>query len=423
MAAQSSLYNEERNLRRIQEKERRSQEAHQERESLPANVPLFGEPYKINKADELSSRIQNMLGNYEEIKEFITTKLHQDFIGIPTSVVPLIPQRQPYCPLFPEKTNDMLPSSFQSSIRYHKPLGPFASGAPSVGCSAHHQKLHSRIEATSDLQTQGGELSNSQKQAPEQSRKIQEIQSRMCPKKSEKRIDEEIAKELQASLSELSPLLSTLSSPIAPLSPLHSSQHVSSRSHSSSNYRSHGTKSSPSQDLTAGTHENKSHDGLSGPVAVTSQGPPQTFPSSLPSAMSAIQQKPTAYVRPMDGQDQAPDESPELKPLPEEYHEPSYGKIADIKANSKAKLPTLKIPTEPVEQSFSNEVHCVEEILKEMTHSWPPPLTAIHTPSTAEPSKFPFPAKESQHAGSVIQSQKQYDAPSKALSVSQQGTS
>lgn len=28
-----------------------------------------------------------------------------------------------------------------------------------------------------------------------------------------------------------------------------------------------------------------------------------------------------------------------------------------------------------------------------MTHSWPPPLTAIHTPSTAEPSKFPFPTK------------------------------
>lgn len=30
---------------------------------------------------------------------------------------------------------------------------------------------------------------------------------------------------------------------------------------------------------------------------------------------------------------------------------------------------------------------------QEMTHSWPPPLTAIHTPSTAEPSKFPFPTK------------------------------
>ncbi|NXU57783.1 AFF1 protein, partial [Turnix velox] len=30
---------------------------------------------------------------------------------------------------------------------------------------------------------------------------------------------------------------------------------------------------------------------------------------------------------------------------------------------------------------------------QEMTHSWPPPLTAIHTPSAAESSKFPFPTK------------------------------
>ncbi|XP_070587102.1 AF4/FMR2 family member 1-like [Erythrolamprus reginae] len=56
-----------------------------------------------------------------------------------------------------------------------------------------------------------------------------------------------------------------------------------------------------------------------------------------------------------------------------------------------------------------------------MTHSWPPPLTAIHTPSTAEPSKFPFPVKETQQPGAVIQ--KQCDAPLKTLSVSQQGTS
>lgn len=30
---------------------------------------------------------------------------------------------------------------------------------------------------------------------------------------------------------------------------------------------------------------------------------------------------------------------------------------------------------------------------QEMTHSWPPLLTAIHTPSTGETSKSPFPAK------------------------------
>ena len=32
---------------------------------------------------------------------------------------------------------------------------------------------------------------------------------------------------------------------------------------------------------------------------------------------------------------------------------------------------------------------------QEMTQSWPPPLTAIHTPCKTEPSKFPFPTKVS----------------------------
>lgn len=39
----------------------------------------------------------------------------------------------------------------------------------------------------------------------------------------------------------------------------------------------------------------------------------QNFPSSLAAKPSLVQQKPTAYVRPMDGQEQAPDESPKLK--------------------------------------------------------------------------------------------------------------
>lgn len=64
-----------------------------------------------------------------------------------------------------------------------------------------------------------------------------------------------------------------------------------------------------------------------------------------------MQQKPTAYVRPMDGQDQAPVESPELKHLPEEYHGEPYEKISDLKANAKAKLSKLKIPSEPTEVS------------------------------------------------------------------------
>lgn len=46
--------------------------------------------------------------------------------------------------------------------------------------------------------------------------------------------------------------------------------------------------------------------------------PSQSFPSRLPKQPSVVMtQKPTAYVRPMDGQDQVVNESPELKPSPE----------------------------------------------------------------------------------------------------------
>lgn len=48
--------------------------------------------------------------------------------------------------------------------------------------------------------------------------------------------------------------------------------------------------------------------------------PSQTFPSLLSKQPSAVPtQKPTAYVRPLDGQDQVVRESPELKPSPEPY--------------------------------------------------------------------------------------------------------
>lgn len=63
-----------------------------------------------------------------------------------------------------------------------------------------------------------------------------------------------------------------------------------------------------------------------------------------------MQQKPTAYVRPMDGQDQVPNDSPELKPPTETedgFINQSFGAILDGKVNapvSKNKLPKLSIP-------------------------------------------------------------------------------
>ncbi|XP_068258921.1 AF4/FMR2 family member 1 isoform X2 [Nyctibius grandis] len=462
MAAQSSLYNEDRNLLRMREKERRNQEALQEKDRRPKKTPLFAEPYKTNKEDELSSRIQNMLGNYEEVKELMSHKSHQNLIGIRNSVAPLIPQGKPYHPYFPEKTSHTLPSSFHCTTR-HPPMGPTVVAPPPPSHSIHYQKAQSRTEPASGLHTKNHSLSNGQSQVQEHSRGGQENHAGFHHKRNDRRVvGEGRANELQPSLSALSPpsllalspLLASLPSPVAPLSPLHSSQHVNSRSQNSS--KSHGatySQTKSSQDLVTGSQEKESRDSSAVNLTSTTQPSSQTFPPPLPSKISAMQQKPTAYVRPMDGQDQAPVESPELKPLLEEYHGEPYEKISDLKANAKAKLSKLEIPSEPIEEScstnrdpcvtsvdkgcdglkgigltagprsseqtFPGDVHSIEEILREMTHSWPPPLTAIRTPSTAERSKFPFPTKESQHVGSVTQNQKQYDAPSKTLPSSQ----
>lgn len=64
-----------------------------------------------------------------------------------------------------------------------------------------------------------------------------------------------------------------------------------------------------------------------------------------------MQQKPTAYVRPMDGQDQASFESLELKPLLEEYHEGPNEDVSDLKAKVKAELSKLETLSEPKEES------------------------------------------------------------------------
>ncbi|NWI09946.1 AFF1 protein, partial [Crypturellus soui] len=419
-----SLYNEDRNLLRIRERERRNQEALQERDTFPENAPLFAEPYKTNKEDELSSRIQNMLGNYEEVKELISTKSHQDLIGVPKSVVPLIPQGRPDRPFFHEKTSQMLAPPFQHPAR-HQPMGPPVVAPPPPSNFSHYQKTQLRTQPASGLHTKTPSLSNSRSQGQEHSRGGQDGHAGSHHKRNDRRVGGEgRSDDPQASLPELSPLLSSLSSPIAPLSPLHSSQRVNSRSQQSG--KSHGPSYSQTkspQDQVAGAQENENRDGSAVTLTGTTQSSSQSFPPSLPSKPSAMQQKPTAYVRPMDGQDQAPAESPELKPLAEEFHGEAYEKISDLKANAKAKLSKLKIPSEPIEQTFPSDAHCVEEILKEMTHSWPPPLTAIHTPSTAEPSKFPFPSRDSQHVGSVAQNQKQYDASSKTLPHSQPRTS
>ncbi|XP_038625032.1 AF4/FMR2 family member 1 isoform X1 [Tachyglossus aculeatus] len=398
----SSLYNEDRNLLRIRERERRNQEVHQETEAFPEKIPLFGEPYKTNKGDELSSKIQNMLGNYEEVTELISTKSHKNFLGIPVSNAMPPPQGKPNRPFHSAPAPQLVGQAVPAPMNLHPKAQPKMEPSPGP-----HAK---------SLGPPGG-----QPQGPGRGAQAGHGASR--PKKSERRAEGDVAVEPPAPTLGLSPLLSTLSSPVGPLSPLHSNQHGSSMPAGSKGLsKAFGPATQSPRASAPSSHEEEAAR-AGGALTMAPPPPPsQTFPPPpLPSKTSAVQQKPTAYVRPMDGQDQAPSESPELKPRPDDLHSLPFDKITDLKVTAKAKLSKLKIPSEPIEHTFTNEVHCVEEILKEMTHSWPPPLTAIHTPGTAEPSKFPFPTKESQHI--VIQNQKLYDAASKTYSKSQQGSS
>ncbi|XP_011230671.1 AF4/FMR2 family member 1 isoform X3 [Ailuropoda melanoleuca] len=408
----SSLYNEDRNLLRIREKERRNQEAHQEKEAYPEKIPLFGEPYKTEKGDELSSRIQNMLGSYEEVTELLSSKSHPHRLDASENRL-----GKPRYPLFPEKGSSIPSHSFHTSA-HHQPVNTPASGPLPVGNISHNPKMaQPRMEPMSNPHVKS--YGPPDGQHPTQDRLGQEGCGSSHHKKGDRRADGDRCALVTDSVPEreLSPFLS-LPSPVPPLSPVHSNQHALPRTQGSSKVHSGSSNSkgccpakSP-KDLVVKVHDKETaQDSL---VTVASLGvappqpPSQTFPPPpLPSKTVAMQQKPTAYVRPMDGQDQAPSESPELKPRPEEYRQQTFEKT-DLQVPAKAKLTKLKMPSQSAE---------------EMTHSWPPPLTAIHTPSTAEPSKFPFPTKDSQHISSATQNQKQHDTSSKTHTNSQQGTS
>ncbi|NXU38200.1 AFF1 protein, partial [Drymodes brunneopygia] len=403
-----SLCNEDRNLLRIREKERRSQEALEDKKQFSEKTPLFAEPYKTNKEDELSSRIQNMLGNYEEVKEFMSNKSCQNLIGIPNSVAPLFPPGQPDRPYFPEKPIRTLPSSFQHPTR-RPPVGPMAVAPRPPSHSSHYRKAQSGTEPASGLHAKSRSLPGARSHGQEHSRGGRDAQAGFPHSHNGKPgSGEGHAHGLQASPVALSPFLPCLlSSPVAPLSPLHSSQHINSRSQNSS--KSHGSSYSQTkslQDLVTGSQEKESRGSPAVTLTSTTQPSSQTFPPSLTSKASAMQQKPTAYVRPMDGQDQAPFESLELKPLLEEYHEGPNEDVLDLKAKVKAELSKLEAPSEPKEETDEDlsdlkakakaelsKLETPSEPIEEMTRSWPPPLTALNTPTKAEPSKFPFPAK------------------------------
>lgn len=159
----------------------------------------------------------------------------------------------------------------------------------------------------------------------------------------------------------LPPVLSALSPPAEPLSPLHSTDPSDSEPqdtddkdsperHQHRGFPDHPPESpSSAMDVSPLDPQQSPKDA---PLPQANEGatlPSQTFPPPLSSKAPNVvmTQKPTAYVRPMDGQDQVANESPELKPSPEPYET-----LPDLKS-SKPSLSKLKMPSQSLEVSIS----------------------------------------------------------------------
>ncbi|XP_075365998.1 AF4/FMR2 family member 4 isoform X4 [Mycteria americana] len=356
VASRLNMNREDRNVLRMKERERRNQEIQQGEEAFPPNSPLFAEPYKVtSKEDKLSSRIQSMLGNYDEMKDLIGDRSLQKLVGIPKPTVPSTPDEKSNQSFFGDQRHNT--SSHQSSK--WTPVGP----APST--SSQSQKRSSGLQSGHSSQRGSGNNTSSSGQRHDRD----SYSSSSSRKKS------------QHGSEHSKPRSSSPGKPSA-VSSLSSSH---SRSHGNDHHGKEHQRSKSPRDPDANWDSPSRVPSFS-----SGQHSNQSFPPSLMSKSSSMLQKPTAYVRPMDGQ-----ESMEPKLSSEHYSSQTHSSsVNELKPSSKAHLTKLKIPSQPLDASASGDVSCVDEILKEMTHSWPPPLTAIHTPCKTEPSKFPFPTKD-----------------------------
>uniref|UniRef100_A0A8C9DWJ6 ALF transcription elongation factor 4 n=1 Tax=Phocoena sinus TaxID=42100 RepID=A0A8C9DWJ6_PHOSS len=303
---------EDRNVLRMKERERRNQEIQQGDDAFPPSSPLFAEPYKVtSKEDKLSSRIQSMLGNYDEMKDFIGDRSIPKLVAIPKPTVP---------PTADEKSN---PNFFEqrhgSSHQSSKwtPVGPAPSTSQSQKRSSGLQSGHSSQRASA------GASSGANSSGQRHDRDSYSSGGSSSRKKGQ-----------------------------------HGSEHSKSRSSSPGKPQAVSSLSSSHSRSHGNDHHSKEHQRSKSPrdpdanwdspsrVSFSSgQHSNQSFPPSLMSKSSSMLQKPTAYVRPMDGQ-----ESMEPKLSSEHYSSQSHGNsMTELKPSSKAHLTKLKIPSQPLD--------------------------------------------------------------------------
>ncbi|NXL86914.1 AFF3 protein, partial [Alectura lathami] len=262
------VYEPDRNVLRRKEWERRNQEAQQEDGTFNTSYSLFSEPYKTNKGDELSNRIQNTLGNYDEMKDLLTDRSNQShLVGVPKPGVHQTP----------------LPKPDEHLLADSRPPPP-----PSISST-------SSTPAGLSVQQSKSTAMGWQKAGHNAASEGQQRASKHGHRSVEATLGDSVSRVQQTA------------------------------------------KLSCGSEGGAQAQERPSKHGGGHCV--------QNFPPSLASKPSLVQQKPTAYVRPMDGQDQAPDESPKLK-LPAETTK-SYRGVPSNKpdsARTKSKIAKFSIP-------------------------------------------------------------------------------
>ncbi|XP_060034005.1 AF4/FMR2 family member 4 isoform X2 [Erinaceus europaeus] len=327
----SNMNREDRNVLRMKERERRNQEIQQGEDAFPPNSPLFAEPYKVtSKEDKLSSRIQSMLGNYDEMKDFIGDRSIPKLVAIPKPTVP---------PTVDEKSNpNFFDQRHGSSHQNSKwtPVGPAPSTSQSQKRSSGLQSGHSSQRAST-----GGSGGTSSGQRHDRD----SYSSSGSSSRKKGQHGSEHSK-------------SRSSSPGKPQA-VQSLSSSHSRSHGNDHHSKEHQRSKSPRDPDA------NWDSPSRVPFSSGQHSSQSFPPSLMSKSSSMLQKPTAYVRPMDGQ-----ESMEPKLSSEHYSSQSHGSsMTELKPSSKAHLTKLKIPSQTLEASASGDVSCVDEILKESQQS------------------------------------------------------
>ncbi|KAI1884970.1 hypothetical protein AGOR_G00215380 [Albula goreensis] len=305
-------YEQDRSALKKKEWERRTQEVPRDEDLFSSGFNLFGEPYKTNKGDALANRVQNTLGNYDEMKELLTNHSNQSHLSSAVSGSALLHGHQ----------------GAKKSRSSDWSRGGHASGGGQPGVQGGGQPCGRGKHGTSAHEQPQGRHED--------------------PFSSQGDIVHK---------GDTSPAPSASSS--------HSRRHgQNSKAPPSTDhaYKDGGHAKSPTEQ-DQGLHASGS------PVASTSLLPSglstPTFPQGLHCKPSAVQQKPTAYVRPMDGQDQVPNDSPELKPpveIGDGYSSTTFSGLLETKsggANSKNKLPKLTLPQTGEVGAFLGELTCL----------------------------------------------------------------